>query len=151
MRRALTYCKFFIVCAFSFSYLFSCVSNNVAPKDRKKREIHIIGSNTTTHKLTMIDEDGKPADTLVAYSGQKVKWYIEDGSHVKSIRKIYPKSNSQTIFEDQPDQIIFSKNWGGKLKVTSGELVEDYNIDWRDENNQDHPFDPKIQLNPTAH
>ncbi len=143
------YCKFFVICVFTFYFLSSCTSGNIAPKDKKKLVIRITGSNSTTGKLIMINEKGDTAENFQAWSGQKIKWDIDDRSNVKSIKDIFPKANNQTVFSEKPKKLFLSKNWQGTLKETKDTLFENYNIDWIEkDNNYKHTYDPLIQVNP---
>jgi hypothetical protein len=98
----------------------------------------------------MIDEAGASAGNFQAWSGQKIKWDIEGSSNVKSIKKIYPKTNNETVFSRGPKKTSLSKNWHGRLKETATDtLREYYNIDWINEvDHQKYTYDPFIQVNP---
>jgi threonyl-tRNA synthetase len=51
------------------------------------------------------------------------------------------------VFDPKPGTVGNSSNWKGTIDpgITEDE-VEDYNIEWIDEEGKSHTYDPKIQV-----
>jgi threonyl-tRNA synthetase len=108
----------------------------------KNHVIKITSSNTGNGHLTLSDRgktDVEPKDT--------VTWIIEKHSGVKEIKNIFNKPTSVNVFDPKPGTVGNSSNWKGTIDpgITEDE-VEDYNIEWIDEEGKSHTYDPKIQV-----
>jgi len=104
--------------------------------------ISITGSDASTGKLILSDH----GNTITSRS-QKVKWIIEPNSGVKAITGITVKDGSTNVFDPEPQQLGNSSNWQGKISPTIPVPSEElYNIIWIDENDNEHTYDPKIQV-----
>ncbi len=108
----------------------------------KNHTIKIISSDINNGDLTLSDRgktDVEPKDT--------VTWIFENNSGVTEIKNIYNKPSSVNVFDPAPKPLGNSANWRGTVdpNLTRDEL-EEYNIDWVDDQGRSHTFDPKIQV-----
>ncbi len=160
MKLIFSICKIFSFC-FVVMYAFSSCKTtlivNGTEEVPKKVIIKITGFDTTTGKLKMEDKAGKPADTIQAWPGQKIKWKIR-GSGIRSIDSIFAKKvNKNKIFQEDPHKKFLSSTWQGTIQ-NKGALKEngvirdggyynyDYNIKWKDKDGTQHTYDPRIQV-----
>jgi len=135
-------CYIFSSCA-STHYKFSPVS-----KEDKKVIITISNGDTITHKLDMYYSDGKPAESIVVWSRQKLIWQIVNNPTVDSFKTMVKKKGD--VFATQPHRKS-KKIWKGKLKrvrYSDGPQEEEYDIEWIDKWGNPHPYDPFIQVLP---
>ena len=106
--------------------------------------IRIIGSDTTTGKLTLSDKG-----STTTKRGRVVRWIISPKSGaIASISDIQKYPDSANVFSTDPHAVGGkSKNWKGtiskKIKVPAEET---YYIDWIDCSGNTHRFDPKIRV-----
>ncbi len=144
---------------FMVSWLIcSCAPAKLIDEVDKRKStlvIRIRMSNPVSHKLTMFDEYGRYASTFVVWSGQYIKWNIQD-SDIKSFTDIKKKApvdstitdSTKTIYFEKPAKLSGAKDWKGKVKETTVELEEEYFILWQDKNGVTHTYDPFIQVRP---
>ncbi|MFI5153088.1 MAG: hypothetical protein ACHQET_07110 [Chitinophagales bacterium] len=143
MRPISSICKLIPFCFFMVFLLSSC---------RDTRVITITGGDAMTQKLTMIDENGKPADTIYVNAGQKIKWRIKDSTSTVKGFTGFPLKGSKIgteVLEERPHHKILSKTWVGNVKKANlkGGDAEDYKIMWKDKNEKVYTYDPRIQVN----
>ncbi len=160
MKSVFSICKIFSFCFLVGYSVSSCrgtltVYGNDVPKTVT---ITVTGYDTTTEKLTIVDEAGKPAEIIQAWPGQKIKWKIK-GSGIKSIDSIVSKANFRdAVFSHDPHEVFLSSTWAATIKdevaiKNSGVSVEeeyynyDYNIFWKlTKKGKTYKFDPRIQI-----
>lgn len=126
-----------ILCVILFTQLTSC------------EVIRVTDADTSSGKLTLKDKNGNSADTFVTTSGKIVKWKIE--THVvKSFQAMPPKDKAEnsSVFKRDPHKKFHSKTFKGKLEKTKIKKTEEYNIIWKDRNDNPYTYDPLIQVNP---
>jgi hypothetical protein len=156
MKMAFHYFKFLLICFSTIFLLPSCsryLATDGANKIKRKVFIRITSIVAGTSNLVMVDENGQPADTFQAFSGQKVIWEIEDKADIKSIEKIYSKNgyNNSPIYKKGPKKRFLSmkKKWKGNFIETKLQIGEHYNIDWKNKKTgETKTYDPLMQLNP---
>ena len=92
----------------------------------------------------MFYDDGKPADSIVVWSRQKLIWQIVDNPTVDSFKTMIKKKGN--VFAKQPHRKS-KKIWKGRLKKVTyndGNQHEEYDIEWIDKDGNPHLYDPFI-------
>ncbi len=158
MKKVGSFCKIFSSFIFSF-YILTCCKTTFAQENNSNyrcgevihntqtRYIKITSADVSSRKLTLVDENGCPADTLNIEKGQDVEWEIE-GASIKSIDNIVTKSQGSTVFEKPPHKKFLSKHWKGNTKKSNSTVSEEYDIFWTAADKSHYTYDPLIQLNP---
>lgn len=104
--------------------------------------ITITASDPSTGELTLSDHGN-----TVASRSQKVTWVVSPNSGVKAIIGITVKEGSTNVFDPLPKQLGNSANWRGTISPTIEVPAEElYNIIWIDGEDNEHVYDPKIQV-----
>ena len=104
--------------------------------------ITITASDSSTGELTLSDHGNTTASRK-----QKVTWVVGPHSGVKAIVGITVKEGSTNVFDPVPQQLGNSSNWEGTISPTIEVPAEElYNIIWIDSNDNEHVYDPKIQV-----
>lgn len=108
--------------------------------------ITITGSDPITGNLTMSDNG-----TTNANRGQIVTWVIGPNSGVSAITAINNYTNSIDVFNPDPHSLNINNpksNWQGTISSNiTPPALETYYINWTDESNGTHTFDPTIRVN----
>jgi len=80
-----------------------------------------------------------------------ITWIVHPGSGVKSITEIEAKTGQPNVFSPSGAPTALdgnSKIWQGTIKGDLTKYTEsDYNIVWKDENNNEYTYDPKLKVN----
>ncbi len=78
-----------------------------------------------------------------------VTWIAHPGSGVKSMTAIQAKTDQPNVFSSVPTaQDGNSRIWQGTIKDDLTKYTEAaYNIVWKDKNNDEHTYDPKLRVN----
>ena len=109
--------------------------------------IKIVGVDSVGD-LILKDTSGKSAKVFEVKAGTKIKWQIKTDK-VSSIENIYKKTTppSDNIFSSEPKKIVLSRSWKATVDsaATDGQFIE-YNIDWKDNADSIHTYDPRIQV-----
>lgn len=113
--------------------------------------------------IIVLDGDTNNGDLKLSDNGESivnenevVSWIIHPDSKVKSITAIAVKPGSTNIFTTGPCQLGPCRNWQGRIgsgfrEKYKEELVqEEYNIVWKDHDDKEYTFDPKLIINPDA-
>ena len=128
-----------------FVYVVVNISfTNVAYTDgpRFMPVITITACDTSTGELTLSDHG-----TTIANRSEKVTWIVGPQSGVKKIIGISVKEGSTNVFDPLPRPLANSSNWRGTISPTIAVPAEElYNIIWTDSTDNEHVFDPKIQV-----
>ena len=98
--------------------------------------------------LILKDDKGNSAKVFEVPAGTKIKWQIKTDSVAKIIN-IYKKATppSNDIFSAEPTKIIFSKSWKATVSPAARDsLYIEYNIKWLDNADNEHIYDPRIQV-----
>jgi hypothetical protein len=127
-----------------------------SPNDLKKVTIYLrsIEINGEKH-LSLCDLKGVPViDSLKTDvdAGTIVIWRLERASGIKSISKIYRSTEKQKIFKTDPQKKLFSKKFQlivpDDVKRGTKEYLEEYTIEYTDEENTNWKIDPFLRVPP---
>jgi len=115
--------------------------------EAKDPVIFISESDSSTGDLTMSDGGWTDCD-----HNNHVFWIIMPNSGVKSITAISPKSGNPNVFVEGPSPVgsALPSNsvWKGKIDTEIDiPTTENYDIEWLDEDDNSHTYDPTIRVN----
>ena len=110
--------------------------------------IKIVGVDSNGD-LVLRDDKGNPAKIFDAPPGANIKWQIKTDK-VSSIVNIYKKTTppSDNIFSSEPKKDTLSKSWQATVDpAAKDKQYIEYNIEWKDNADSIHIYDPRIQVN----
>ena len=143
LRHVTGSCRFIFLLAFIF--LFNTSFDDKAVNTASPAFMPVItitASDPSTGELTLSDHGN-----TVASRSQKVTWVVSPNSGVKAIIGITVKEGSTNVFDPLPKQLGNSANWRGTISPTIEVPAEElYNIIWIDGDDNEHVYDPKIQV-----
>lgn len=110
--------------------------------------IKIVGVDSNGD-LILKDASDSSAKVFKVKAGTKIKWKINTHM-VDSIVNIYKKTTvtSDNIFSSGPEPIKSLKDWKATVNsaAVDSQYIE-YNIEWKDNADSIHIYDPRIQVN----
>jgi hypothetical protein len=155
--------RFFLCLCLFFSAVFifcSCKTSRInkvpGPNDNfvetnkndHRVKIWITKGDVTTQKLSMAYK-GYNADHVRAWSNQTIIWKVADTANVNALDNFMKKSGDD-VFAKNPYKKS-GKKWKAKLKTKHKDdpyEEQEYIIYWKDENNNNHIYDPYMRVNP---
>ena len=110
--------------------------------------IKIVGVDSNGD-LILKDASDSSAKVFKVKAGTKIKWKINTDK-VSSIVNIYKKTTppSDNIFSSEPKKDTLSKSWQATVDpAAKDKQYIEYNIEWKDNADSIHIYDPRIQVN----
>lgn len=112
--------------------------------------IIILESDISNGNLTLSDK----GESYVS-KNEVVTWIVHPDSGVESITAIPVKPDSTNVFTTGPCQLGNSKNWQGRIRTDfkrkskdePEQIVEEYDIKWKDSDGEEYTYDPKLKVN----